>query len=397
MLGVVTLWSAIVTLQRRADANCLTPDNKAYCALARGARAVAQPFNRRPLLPYVVRLLPIHNVTTGFRAVNTLSLLIATVAVAVLTRRVMRGQASPVMSRLAAVIAGCLVILMPHGLRLAWIFSDLTDVAALALGAIWVVVLTGRRSALAWPWALAAITCREQWTAAVVLVAVWFLVTKRPGLGIAHLAASVAGVAIILTRPHTAVSYTTNPRATFGIIEHVGWSGMSWIFLVFGGLFVALLIAVRPRRKLTDLEVILLIVAVAQLLLGAVGGSDISRLIASSLPFFACLAVGWSMSTGGSVLGIFSVSVASVLLWHPWRVTPPTSLGYRLYTRPYADPGWMERFRHDMRVALPVLALLVALTVVRAYTQRFAAGGPRAGGASSGAGSAPVQAGTSAR
>jgi hypothetical protein len=369
MLGLMTLWSAIVTLRHRANANCLTPDNKAYCDLARGAHAVAEPFNRRPLLPFIVRLLPVDNVTTGFRAVNMLSLLMAAAAVAILTMRVTRGRTSPVMCALAGVISGCLVILMPHGLRLAWIFSDLTDVAALALGAIWVVTLTGRRSWLAWPWALAAITCREQWVAAVVCVAAWFLWTKRTSLGVSHLAAALAGAIIVLSRPHTAVSYTTNPRASFGVMQRAGLSGMTWVLLVFGALFVALLIAVRPRRRLTELEVILLIVAVAQLLLGVVGGSDMSRLIAPSLPFFVCLAVGWSMSAGGS-LGLASVSAAYVLLWHPWQVTAPTGLGYRLLTRPYADPGWLDRFRHDMAVALPVLGLLVVVGVVKAGAGR---------------------------
>jgi hypothetical protein len=363
--AAVALLLTIATLSTAGNAGCAFIDGRSYCAVARGQLA-PEPFNRRPLVPLLVRLVQPGGVVSGFRFWSLLALGLLVAGVAKLTADLTRIVAEPRRARTAGIIAASLVLLMPHGVRLAWIYPVLTDIASMALGVGWLVVLSSRWPKLAPLVALMAILCREQWALPVLLVGAWLLLRRQRTSGWIHIGVAVAGALVVVRWPHTGRSRAMTIQQTAShFVEENGW----WSLLVIVGLLGALYVTSRPRTASpSPTEVPLVLVSSAQIAVGMVGGSDVPRLVAGALPFLICLALAWSSRTTFTLIRLAVVTAGLLLLWRVWRLPSASAARYREFYRPFDIPAQELRVVVDMFFCL---AIIVSLIVARFIEHRF--------------------------
>lgn len=360
LAGAVAVAAVAVTLRTvlyGGDAGCEFIDGESYCAAARGD-AAAVPFNRRPLMPFLVRLVHPGGIAAGFRLWSLLSLAVLAVGVYLLTRRLARATGAGGAAASAVTAAG-LTVLMPHAIRLAWVYPVMTDLTAMALGVVWVLVLSGRRPMAAPVLAFVLVLSREQWVLPVLVVAIWLARRHRVN-ALLHAGAAFAGGLVDLLQPHSGIVYTTDLRAALRHLVHIDgiWSAMVVVVVV------CLYLAGRPVPfRPGPLEMLLLLVGGSQAVLGFFGGDDIPRLLAGALPFLLPLALGWSRGTAGDVLRLLAATVVLVFLWRVWELPSPTD--YSTLFRPY-DLVAVTRPRLDLDIGVAAAAglLLLASRVV---------------------------------
>lgn len=340
----------VATLSIRPVAGCAFADGESYCAVARGELA-HRPFNRRPLVPLLVRLFHPGGIISGFQFWALLSLGFLVVGVAALTASLTATVTARRNDLASPLMAASLVLLMPHGVRLAWVYPVFTDITAMALGVFWLVILASRRPGFAPLVALLAVLCREQWAVPVLLVGIWLILRRQHAVGWTHVAVAVLGAVVDLTRPHTGFSYTTTlQRAAGNFVHQVGPVSV----IVITGVIAALYLTSRPwNERVGAQEIPLLIVAVFNMCFGVIAGSDVPRLIAAAVPFLICLALAWSSRPGQSPLRLVVTVLSLFVLWRVWQL--PSASAYKELFKPFEVPGT------DFRVALEVL---LAITVM---------------------------------
>ena len=351
--AITAVLLTVATLNIRSVAGCVFADGESYCAVARGELA-HEPFNRRPLLPLLVRLFHPGGIISGFQFWSLLSLGFLAAGVAALTASLTATVAARRNDRAAPLIGASLVLLMPHGIRLAWVYPVFTDITAMALGVLWLVVLASRRPAFAPMVALMAVLCREQWAAPVLLVAIWLILRRQHAIGWAHVAAAVLGAVVDLTRPHTGVSYsTTLQRSASNFVHQVG----PWSLIVIVGVLGVLYLTSRPwNERVGPREMPLLIVAVFNVCLGLIAGSDVPRLLAAGVPFLVCLALAWSSRPNLGQIRLVITVLSLFILWRVWQL--PSAQLYRELFKPFDLPGTDLRVAADIFLALIVMAFL---------------------------------------
>lgn len=360
---VVALAVTVRTVLAGGDAGCEFVDGQSYCAAARGDPA-AVPFDRRPLMPFLVRLIHPGGVVAGFRLWSLISLAVLIVGVYLLTRRLARATGAGAAATSSAVTAAGLTLLMPHAIRLAWVYPVMTDLTAMALGVVWVLVLSGRRPMVAPALAFVCVLSREQWVLPVLVVAVW-LVRRHVVNALLHAGAAVAGGLVDVLQPHSAVVYTTDLRAALRHLVHIDGIWSATVVLVI----VCLYLAARPLPfRPQPLEMLLILVGGSQAVLGFFSGDDIPRLLAGALPFLLALALGWSRGTADDVLRLLAATVVLAFLWRVGELPSPTD--YSSLFRPY-DLVAVTRPRLDLDIAVAVAAGLLILAS-RAVTMRRA-------------------------
>ncbi|MBV9412478.1 MAG: hypothetical protein JO148_12835 [Acidimicrobiia bacterium] len=350
---------------------CAYGDGESYCAMAMGHRGFL-PFSRRVLAPAIVRLMSFSSVTARFRVLDLVSLVVAAVLTAILTRRVARSFGSTrQLASAGAVIAAAVVLLSPYGTRLALFDPVTTDLPALALGLGWLVLATGPRGAARW-WAVPvgalAVLAREAWCLPIVAGAVASLALPerevRP-VAAQVVAAGAAGV-FALTRPGTPLGPSSSELGRILLQRHFGSAqglvGLGWAMLFALGLFPLLLLALprvvkaRETRALVD---VLVVVAAVHLLQSLVGATDTSRPAAAALPVLAAIAIGVAVAAR-SALALASVIAASLVVWQPFLVLHGSPDQYFRYCCPqfYRQAG--------SRVVSTSFALLVVVAATAA-------------------------------
>lgn len=351
---VLAVAVAVRTVIFGGNAGCAFSDGRSYCLTARGD-AGFQPFSRRPLVPVLVRLFHPGGTTLGFRLWAVVGLVLLAVTVAVLTARLTSTVSDPRLARPLALVAASTVVIMPHGIRLAWVYPVFTDLEAMALGALWVLLLTGRRPYLAPALALGVVLCREQWVVAVLVVAGCLLWRRRFLLCAAHVGAGVLAAVIDVVFPHSGASHTTPLSTTFSyyLRPHIWWA------LIACALIFACYATSRSlRSRVPDLELLLVVVGGLQVVFALLGGSDTPRLLAGAIPFLLPLALAWASNARGGAVRLLAISVFLAEYWRVWRL--PSQTGYGYFFLPYNNPAAHTRIVAEIVCGVAFLLVLAA-------------------------------------
>lgn len=337
-------------------------DGAAYRAMARGEPG-APPFNRRVLMPAVVRLLRLGpgrepDAVAGFRSVALASVAGAALGTGLLAARVARCcGASSTRTRLAGVLSGALVPAMPHSTRMAVAMPVFNDQLAVALGALWLLLGRSEHRVGAWlapPVALATALTREQW----LLTGLFGLRRPRPAAAAAHLAAALLALATVLAQPAGPGSEAYPPGlALRRLVSRAGVTELLWGLGSTVGLLPVLLPAALRRRAGQPNLAALLRIAAIQTSLALVGGSDTPRLVYGGLPFLTAATVGVAAADRNHRLA--PVLAATLALWQPLRRPAGSQRGYEEFFLPYMH-GLLTR-----RVAGAAARLLGGLAAVR--------------------------------
>jgi hypothetical protein len=331
---------------------CAFGDGAGYCAMAQGGKA-GEPWNRRPVVPMVVRALP-GTLAQRFRFVAVASVFLATAVSAFLADRIARAlglRDGP--SRLAVaaiVVAGGLII--PHGLRLAMSVPVLVDIGGLAAGLTWMALFTSRRKPLiiaAVPAAVLAVCTREVWVLAIVLALLLALVLKRNRtVAVVTIIAVIVAVALTRMIPYVPGSYSEGRiisetfDARFGDAARIGLT--AW-YLVFAVGLLPMVIALRPpfgwlRDDLSEradmTAAVVLLSALVILASAPVVGTDFPRYTYPGGVLLLTFAAPW-LTVHRSLWGASVVlAIATVVLWTPARGLITTEADYVRFYFPSA-------------------------------------------------------------
>jgi hypothetical protein len=334
-------------------------DGAAYRAMARGQPG-APPFNRRVLMPAVVRLLQRRrgreqDAVAGFRRVALASVAGAALGAGMLGARVARCcGAGRGRSRLAGLLTASLLPAMPHSTRMAVAMPVFNDQLAVALGALWLLLGRsgqGAATGLAPPVALATVLTREQW-----------LLAGPAGLARrcspAQLGAALLALGIVVAQPAGPGSEVYPPRlALRRLVSRAGVTELLWGLGSTAGLLPVLLPAALRRRAGRPALAALLRVAAVQTVLALVGGSDTPRLVYGGLPFLTAATVGVAAADGDRRLA--PVLAGTLALWQPLRRPAGSQRGYEEFFLPYMH-GLLPR-----RIAGAAARVLGALGLTR--------------------------------
>ena len=360
-------------------------DGAQYCAMAQG-RAGMRPYNRRPLLPWLVRAGHIGPVLHRFLVIDLCSIVAILVLGYLLTRRLggSRGQ---------GLVVGSLVLLDPWTLHISLSYPALTDELSLALGLAWLLVALEDRSRW-WslPLAAATVLAREQW-AVPLLVAVVVLALFARSRPVWAWAVVTATVVVITTVVDFLQPYSAGPA--FGIVSTVrNWLSnnfgsthglvlFAW-FLIAGFGLVPLLLPRAARRVCRERDpAVVLGAGLSQLVLATVGGGDTNRLL---LPAFVlCCGVAFShlRASRADALVAGVACVGTMLMFRPWSVIQPDV--------PDFVAGWSQRYapwsavrpqitQSLTLVALPFLVVVAWMTTVKVRDLRRRPGALRPDG-----------------
>lgn len=348
-------------------------DGAAYRAMARGEPG-APPFQRRVLMPALVRGLQGDDRLAGFRAVALSAVAAGAVGTGLVGARVARCcGAGRGPARLAGVLSGALVPAMPHGTRLAVQMPVFNDQLSVAAGTLW-LLLGPRRHPLASPAAaLAAGLTREQWVLVVGTV-LPLLGRSRPVLA-AHLAALAIATGVVLAQPAGPGSEVYPPRlALRRLASREGFVEVLWGLGFAGGLLPVLLPAalrqVRGRCGGCPTLAALLRVVAVQTALALVGGSDTPRLVHGALPFLTAATVGVAAAEGDRRLA--PVLAGTLALWRPLTRLAGSARAYEEFYLPYMHGLLCRRLAADAARVLGALAVVAAV-------RRLALGASRQG------------------
>jgi hypothetical protein len=398
---LVALTVSLVAFLRRPTIihpTCAFIDGANYCRLANGLRAI-EPFNRRPLVPLVVRAMPA-SVTEDFRIVAGVSILFSAAASVVLANRIVRRleirDRRLIVVNATAVAAA--LFTAPGGLRLAVSVPVLADHGGMAAGLLWMLLFTSRSErarAVSVPVAVLAVCAREYWAAAVLLsAAVALLIRGRRAVSIANVSAAIAGLVIIRAIPAAAPSLFPGVPAysELGIIRGLmslrfGTASATvttvW-FLVFAvGLMPAVLLFRPPFRWLhSELSngdttaTTVLLSAVTLLIVAPLGSSDTPRLAVPAGALLLVLSIPWLVAHRSLWASGVLLSLVTVILWQPAHHLIGSAVEYRSFYL----PGQFELFvgRADpraswkaTRVAVAAVATIAAYLLTRFESRRL--------------------------
>lgn len=337
-------------------------DGAAYRAMARGEPG-APPFQRRVLMPMLVRGLQGDDRLAGFRAVALSAVAAGAIVTGLLGARVACScGAGRSEARLAGALSGALVPAMPHCTRMAVQMPVFNDQLSVAAGALWLLLGPCRRHPLASPAALAAGLTREQWVLVVGTV-LPLLGRSRPVLA-AHLTALAIATGVVLAQPAGPGSEVYPPGlALRRLVSREGLVEVLWGLGFTGGLLPVLLPAAlrRVRGRCADCPTLaaLLRVAGVQTALALVGGSDTPRLLHGALPFLTAATVGVAAAERDRRLA--PVLAGTLALWRPLTRLAGSTRAYEQFYLPYMHGLLRRRLAADVARVLGALALLAAV------------------------------------
>ena len=354
--------------------DCYT-DGHYYSAVTQG-HAVAEPFNRRPFVPVVARLLP-GSLPSRYHAIAFTSLVVAAFVSAALPRRIAyRLTVRDQRERVAVMIAAAAtVIVLPHGLRFALSVPVLVDMPALAAGLTWIFLFTSRNvyvEAASVPAAIVAVATRELWAMVVVAACVIALVRGRRLVAIANATAAVltyrwvhniAPVGSVLVYPSDALTLkywferrfrdnTELAQMVWGTVFAVGLMPLVFLFRWPFRWLHAELVQQRDLTAVTLLASGILLVGSAPFL-----GSDQTRLAYPGGVLLVTVAFPWIAAN--PQLGTQSVllALATLFLWAPTHALIATGDEYRSFYRPWT------RTESGLAVSLAAVITCVLLQV----------------------------------
>jgi hypothetical protein len=336
-------------------------DGAAYRAMARGEPG-APPFNRRVLMPTLVRALTSGDPLTGFRLVALSAIAVAALEAGLLSARVARScGATRGRSWAAGSLVAGLVPAMPHSTRLAVQIPTFNDQLAIAAGALWVLLANStRRAPLAPLAAAAAVLTREQWAVVIGAALPALPSAQSDGVLVAHVVAVALAVAVVLAQPAGPGSEVYSPAlALRRLITPEGAGEVAWGLLWSSGLLPALLpaalrrVAEQPHDR--GLLKALLRVGAVQACLATVGGSDTPRLAYGGVPFLAAATVGVAAADRDPRLT--PVITGSLALWRPLARLTGTARGYEEFFLPYMHSPPARRVAADVVRAMAGIAL----------------------------------------
>ncbi len=334
-LAVVVLLVGFLAHRRSISPVCWLGDAANYCKVATGGRAM-EPFNRRPVVPEIVRVLP-GSEQDGFRLVAFVSLA-ATIAIgSVLMLRLSdRLSLHDRFSRQALVVAfGAAVIVLPHGLRLAYSVPVFVDHAGLAVGLLWLALLTSSRRAAQWASLLAvllAVATREIWVGPVIMVSLVALAAdaRRRWVAILSIVCAVGAYLAVRQIPHAPPVGFLGGAGDTGELDvmRYWWSyridrpvGTIWGTCFAVGLIPLVLISKRFVRWLRttwreDLTApALLLVGSVLVVTAPFLGFDLTRLAFPGGVILMIVAFPWVASQ--REWAVVPLAVGSIVLWAP--------------------------------------------------------------------------------
>jgi hypothetical protein len=364
-------------------------DGEQYCAMAQG-RAAMRPYNRRPLLPWLVRAEHLGTALQRFLITDLIAIVSILALAYVLTRRLggSPGQALTVSS---------LALLNPWTLHITLSYPALTDELSLALGLAWLLVAL--EDGLRWwslPLATATVLAREQWAVPLCVAAVVLALLARSARVWVWTMTSIAVIAIT-TGVDFLQPYSAGP--SFGIVSTVhGWLAsnfdnlhgfvlFAWFLLVGLGL-VPLLLLRTSRGALSRRDTLVVLgTALSQLALSTVGGGDTNRLVLPAFVLLSSVALSRLRTSVADLLAAAAACTGTVLMFRPWSVIHPDVRDFIAgWSQRYAPwPGVRQQITQDLKlVALPFLVLvasMVAAMVQGRHEHPLVPGGaPLAGG-----------------
>lgn len=366
------MWTVVGEHLAQLNHGCAAIDGESYCAMAEGHLA-ASPYNRRVLVPQMVRLLSFGSVTLRFRIVAMLSivaLVIATFCLARLLAGRLGAQRAAAID--AGIIAASIVVLNPWAIRQAWFLPVRTDPTAAALGVGAIALLFTHRRRPEQIGAVAAALCvlaREAWALPLALTAVVLILDSRKRAGALVLGALAVAAVIIVLQPTSGPQASPIRDAGYQLKTHLGspTDALELIWNLVFPLGLLILFVLSTARWLWTrrdaLTTAVMLSAAALIALATIGGFDVARLSAAAVPLLAVL-------TGAVIAGrtdLYAEGVVvvtgSILLWQPWRVFHGNWTAYHRFMIPQAESGATV---HDLwigtlLVAVPVCAWVFLL------------------------------------
>jgi hypothetical protein len=224
----------------------------------------------------------------------------------------------------------------------------LVDQAAIFLGVVWCLLVTAKSRSLNWlsvAVALILIPTREASILPLLLASgvLWWM--RQRALAATTAVATVLGTVFTFTRPtstvgpfghfSSAVQVLHDGRVTLMHPDRALWS----VFFGAGFVtFLALLLFAR-RRQLRGPVGILLAIACVHLVQAPLGGTDVPRYAAQAVPFAVVLAMVAAIEVGTprAFWALTALTVATVLLWQPFRVPGPGAGPYLAVYKPGGD------------------------------------------------------------
>lgn len=389
-LGALLAVATFVSQPETISPPCAFGDGTAYCAAAEGEQ-VAPPFNQRPVAPALAAALP-WSVVTSFRFLSIASLVVIAGAGAVLSLRIATRCAVAQRERRAiAPLIVSAVVVIPHGLRMAWSVPTMVDQASLAAGLIWAVLFTDRRAAIRWcsvAAALLATGTREIWGPLIVLAALTSLLGGRNralvGANVAAAALAFGAVTFLLPVKQGTTGYSAVDIVQFGWQQNLGdpvaLRQTTWSIAFAAGLLpVALLL--RPpirwlRSELRTGEVtgaVVLVLGLSLLGSAVLTGSDVTRYLYPAGIVLMVVAVPWIAGHPDLHLAAVPLGLATLILWAPGRALIATEAEYLDYyygRMPTLDLSAPLDPKVGWGVAVAAAATLLALGLAVAARRR---------------------------
>lgn len=319
-------WEAAKVHQIHLAAHCGF-DGASWCAMAEGGRGDA-PYQRRFLLPLVVRAMHFGNVVTRFLAVDLLACAAIAICTSILTRRFAGILGAPKdRARAVSIISGALTVFAVYPLRFTLMVPVNTDVAGAALVLAWLVIVTTPNIKCAWlsPFVVAAAVMTRDMNGPALLAATLVMLLlsgpdRRRVAAVNALTIAMAAFATTLVPavPGTSSSVVHLLHLTSKSLRSIqGMVVYGWLVLTGVGL-VALL--ALPTLRWVGKPVF----APAWALIltgGAVGtaiGGTVDRYLLPPLIVLVALAAAYVASQPRWDLALIVLSGASIALWRPW-------------------------------------------------------------------------------
>jgi hypothetical protein len=370
--GVAYLLSVGLAARSRLAAvgNGCIWDGWSYCRMAVGELG-ERPFNRRPLVPLLARLTGIESPPKAFLAVDLIAIAVLAIGVWALTRRCVDALGgNPDQASAAATIAACLVMFLPH-LHSVFFVPVFTDYAAAALAVAWCALLVSRRPVWSVPVALLAGMAREQ--NAMVIVVVGLVTAAVVGrLRTPAIASSVVALMAALVDLHQPWRPGSQDWASWTFLETAWRSHSNHPVAVVASMLFAVglpvFAVVIGRRALWRSDVCRLVLSVAliDLAIAPVAGSDTGRIAFHGAPFLVAAACAWFVVHRQLLVG-WIVVVGSLLVWRPWLSLPtdPTTWLRRYTPQDEIGSRWVPFAAVTLVVAAAAVMLMVGEVRVR--------------------------------
>lgn len=320
------VWEALTVHQIRLARHCGF-DGASWCAMANGGRG-DEPFQRRFLLPLIVRVLHYGDVVARFAAVN----LVACAAIAVLTgllaRRFARLLDVPAERAVAgSVIAGALTGFAVFPWRFTFMIPVNTDVAGAALVLAWLVVMTAdttRVARLSPLVAAAAVTTRDMNALPLVVTMLTLAVVSRGPrrrlalVNVVVLAVAAAGTFLVPAARGSSYSTIAELQVTLHNLG-TGHGSATYLWMTVSGLGLVPALAVptlRARNWSAFAPAWALMISGVATAIGVFGSTD--RYLLPEMTVGVALAVACVASRPRLDAALMVLAGASVALWRPW-------------------------------------------------------------------------------